>query len=219
VRNIGTRTRGLFITLEGVEGCGKSTQAKKLAARLRKSGYRVVETREPGGTPFAERIRTLLLEASREPIAAECEAHLIYAGRSQHVARVIRPALQQGAVVLCDRFSDSTLAYQGYGRQLDLKTLETLNHIATGHVSPDLTLLLDLPVSIGLARRRRGRHLNRLDRESRQFHQRVRKGYLELAARFPRRIKVIDGNMDPETVEEEIAKVVNGVLSKRRMSS
>ena len=213
-----TLRRGIFITLEGIEGCGKSTQAKKLAARLRKDGYRVVETREPGGTPFAERVRALLLNTLPEPIAPECEAHLICASRSQHVARVIRPALQGGAVVLCDRFSDSTMAYQGYGRQLDLEVLERLNRFATGKVAPDLTLLLDLPISTGLARRRRERHLNRLDREASGFYQRVRNGYLELAARCPRRIKVINANPDPETVEAEITKIVTRFLNKRRRS-
>lgn len=213
-----TRKRGFFITLEGIEGCGKSTQAKRLAAHLRSDGYRIVETREPGGTPFAECIRALLLDSASEPIAPECEAHLICASRSQHVARIIRPALRKGAVVLCDRFSDSTMAYQGYGRQLDLKNLETLNRIATGTVAPDLTLLLDLPVSIGLARRRRERYRNRLDREPRGFYERVRNGYLQLAARHPRRIKIIDANPDPEAVEEEIARVVKGFLTKRRIS-
>jgi len=207
-----TRRQGILITLEGVEGCGKSTQAKKLAAHLRRDGYRVVETREPGGTRFAERIRNLVLNASKEPIAPECEAHLICASRSQHVARVIRPALQQGAVVLCDRFSDSTVAYQGYGRGLPLDGLMYLNRFATGRVVPDLTLLLDLPVATGLARRRRGLHQNRLDREAHAFYQRVRNGYLELAERYPRRIKVINATPDPQTVAAAIEKIVTRFL-------
>jgi len=209
------RHRGVFITLEGIEGCGKSTQASRLAKRLRKVGYRVVETREPGGTPLAERIRNVLLGSSAEPVTPECEAHLILAGRSQHVAQVISPALQNGAMVLCDRFSDSTVAYQGYGRGLDLKALVRLNRFATGGLAPDLTLLLDLPIATGLARRRREQNQNRLDREARSFYQRVRNGFLELAAQQPLRIKVIDARPDPDTVEQEVAIIVTRYLGKR----
>ena len=208
------RHRGVFITLEGVEGCGKSTQASRLAKRLREEGYRVVETREPGGTPLAERIRDVLLSSSAEPVTPECEAHLILAGRSQHVAQVISPALQNGAMVICDRFSDSTLAYQGYGRGLDLRALVRLNRFATEGLAPDLTLLLDLPIAAGLARRRREQDQNRLDRETRSFYQRVRNGFLELAAEQPRRIKVIDATPDPDTVEREVAIIVTRFLEK-----
>ena len=169
------RTQGLFITLEGPEGSGKSTQIRYLNTALRKAGYLVVQTREPGGTPIAEAIRNvLLLSASREPIAAQTEALLILAARCQHVTHFIRPALERGAVVLCDRFSDSTIAYQGYARGLSLAWLEAGNAAATGGLKPDLTLLLDLPVSVGLARRRNDRGMqNRLDRESERFHRRV----------------------------------------------
>ena len=207
--------RGVFITLEGIEGCGKSTQASRLAKRLREEGYRVVETREPGGTPLAERIREVLLSSSTEPVTPECEAHLILAGRGQHVAQVISPALQNGAIVICDRFSDSTLAYQGYGRGLDLGALVRLNRFATGGLAPDLTLLLDLPIAVGLARRRREQDQNRLDREARSFYQRVRSGFRELATRSPRRIRMIDAKPDPDRVEAEIAGIVEGFLKRR----
>lgn len=213
------RRRGLFITFEGIEGCGKSTQAARLAQGLREAGYRVVETREPGGTPLAERTRALLLGASAEPVAPECEAFLILAGRSQHVTQVIRPALDAGAVVLCDRFADSTLAYQGYARGLNLRTLQTLNRFATGGMIPDLTLLLDLPVAIGLERRRREKDQNRLDREATVFHQRVRKGFLALAARQPRRIKVIDASRAPDSVAREVASIVTRHLTRRKIGA
>ena len=209
------RRRGVFITLEGIEGCGKSTQASRLAKRLREDGYRVVETREPGGTPLAERIRDVLLSASAEPVTPECEAHLILASRSQHVAQVVSPALQHSAIVICDRFSDSTLAYQGYGRGLDLRALVRLNRFATGGLAPDLTLLLDLPIATGLARRRREQGQNRLDREARSFYQRVRNGFLELAAEHPRRIRIIDATPDPDTVEGEATIIVTQFLEKR----
>lgn len=217
--------RGLFLTFEGVEGSGKTTQCQRLAKVLREGGYRVVETREPGGTPFAERIRTILLGSPggplpAEPIAPECEAYLILACRSQHVARVIQPALTEGAVVLCDRFSDSTFAYQGYGRRLDLRTLHTLNRFATGGLAPDLTLLFDIPVQTGLARRRQAElESNRLDRETRQFHERVRRGFLELAAREPRRINVLDGRADPETVAAQVVEIVRRFLKTRPASN
>jgi dTMP kinase len=209
------RRRGIFITLEGVEGCGKSTQATRLARTLRGRGYGVVETREPGGTPLAERIRDVLLSSPDEMVSPACEAHLIFAARSQHVAQLIGPALSKDCIVLCDRFTDSTLAYQGYGRGLRLPDLERLNRFATDGLVPDLTLLLDVPITVGLARRRREREQNRLDREARSFHQRVRTGFLKLADRNPRRIKIVDAQPGPDAVEAEIARIVEGLLKNR----
>jgi dTMP kinase len=213
--------RGVLITFEGVEGSGKSTQCARLAKLLREAGYRVLETREPGGTPLAERIRDIFLASTTganiaEPMTPECEALLVYACRSQHVAHVIAPALWEGAVVLCDRFVDSTLAYQGYGRALNLAALRSLNRFATDGLMPDLTLLFDVPVGIGLARRRRERdtELNRLDRETHRFHERVRRGFLTLARRTPRRIKVLDGTHDPATVAAQVAAIAKKFLSK-----
>lgn len=215
--------RGVLITFEGVEGSGKSTQCARLAKLLREAGYRVLETREPGGTPLAERIRDIFLASTvgakiAEPMRPECEALLVCACRSQHVAHVIEPALREGVVVLCDRFVDSTLAYQGYGRALDLTALRSLNRFATDGLMPDLTLLFDVPVRIGLARRRRERdtELNRLDRETRRFHERVRRGFLELARTAPRRIKVLDGTPDPAMVAARVAALVTKFLSKSR---
>lgn len=198
--------RGLFITLEGPEGSGKSTQIRHLATTLRKAGYKVVATREPGGTPVAEAIRhVLLLSKQKEPISAKTEALLILAARSQHVAQVIRPALLRGAVVLCDRFSDSTMAYQGFGRGLDRGWLEQANAVAADGLQPDLTLLLDLPAAVGLARRRSSRGgQNRLDREAARFHRLVRQGFLKLAEQARGRITVVKADRSVEQVRAEI---------------
>ena len=213
--------RGQFITLEGPEGSGKSTHIRHLATALRLSGFRVVQTREPGGTVVAEAIRhTLLRSSSREQITPVAESLLIFAARSQHVRHVIEPALQRGSIVLCDRFSDSTLAYQGFARGLDLAWLQMANSMATNGCSPDLTLLLDVPVHIGLSRRRKsGGKQNRLDLESVRFHRLVRKGFLALAARSPRRIKVIRADRSEEKTRAEIEAVVLGWLRTRRHGS
>ena len=217
--------RGLLITVEGVEGSGKTTKCARLAKRLREAGHRVLETREPGGTPLAEQIRSLFLGTAAgterdEPIIPESEALLVFACRSQHVSQVIEPAVRQGVIVLCDRFLDSTLAYQGYGRGLDVKTLRTLNRFATKGLAPALTLLFDLPAQTGLARRRRNDlELNRLDRETKRFHERVRRGFLALAAQEPRRIKVLDARVDPDRVEAVAWTLVQRCLAKHQKVS
>jgi dTMP kinase len=211
--------RGLFITLEGIEGCGKSTQTRLLGKFLRSAGYVIVETREPGGTPLAEHIRSLLLDRGGEPVAPETEAFLIFAARRQHVSQVIEPALAQGAIVLCDRFSDSTLAYQGYARGLSLSMLRSLNRLATRAVTPHLTLLFDLPVDRGLARRRSASVQNRLDRESLPFHRKVRAGFLDLAKQHPTRIKVVPAGSAQDTVARTVAQIVGPVLSTYRRAA
>ena len=211
--------RGLLLTVEGPEGSGKSTQIPYLATALRKAGYAVVQSREPGGTPVAEAIRkVLLLSPSQERITAETEALLIFAARSQHVAHVIRPALERGAIVLCDRFSDSTLVYQGFARGLNLKWLRAADAIATGGLNPDLTLLLDLPVVVGLARRRTARgKQNRLDHESERFHRLVRRGFLTLAKQSAGRITIIKANRPMEDVRADLeAFVLRWVFTHRR---
>ena len=215
------QTRGLFITLEGVEGSGKSTQICHLAKVLTKAGYRVLQTREPGGTATAEAIRHILLTASsKEPVTPQAEALLILAARSQHVTHLIEPALQNGTVVLCDRFSDSTLAYQGFARGLDLQWLKEANEVATNGLAPDLTLVLDLPISVGLARRRADRgQQNRLDREAERFHRKVRRGFLALAAEEPGRMKVVNANRPPQEVRDELTEIVLGWIVKPRRSS
>jgi dTMP kinase len=210
--------RGLFITLEGIEGCGKSTQARLLGEYLRSQGLVTVETREPGGTPLAEKIRSAMLDRADEPVAAETEAFLVFAARRQHVAQVIEPALARGAIVLCDRFSDSTLAYQGYARGLNVSLLERLNRLASHAVTPDLTLLFDLPVATGLARRRSAAETNRLDRESLRFHHKVRAGFLDLATRHPKRMKVVPARASKETVARAVTRIVAPMLSRVRQA-
>jgi dTMP kinase len=211
-------TRGLFITLEGVEGSGKSTQIRHLAKMLTQKGYSVLQTREPGGTATAEAIRRILLTpSSHEPVTPEAEALLILAARSQHVTHVIMPALRRGTVVLCDRFSDSTLAYQGFGRGLDLQWLRAANSVASGGLTPDLTLVLDLPVSVGLARRRADRgQENRLDRETEHFHRKVRRGFLALADEEPARMTIVNANRTAQEVRDELSEIVIGCVIRLR---
>jgi len=212
-----SHTAGTFITLEGTEGSGKSTQAARLARALRAEGYAVLLTREPGGTPAAEQLRAVLLKNNSESLAAETEAFVILAARRQHVDHVIAPALQQGAIVVCDRFVDSTLAYQGYARGLDLKTLRTMNRWATGGLAPDLTLLFDLPVATGLRRRQRdAAGQNRLDRETKRFHENVRSGFLQLARKEPRRIKPVNAARTPDRIAEDVRTLVFNWLGRRR---
>jgi dTMP kinase len=214
------RTPGLFITLEGIEGSGKSTQISHLANVLTQAGHTVLKTREPGGTATAEAIRHILLTShSQEPITPQTEALLIFAARCQHVTHLIMPALRQGTLVLCDRFSDSTLAYQGFARGLDLQWLRAANAIATGGLTPDLTLVLDLPVSAGLARRRADLgQQNRLDRETERFHRKVRRGFLALAAEEPARMKIVNANRPVERVQDEITEIVLGWMARPRRS-
>lgn len=198
--------RGIFITLEGGEGAGKSTLQGSLAAAFTRAGREVVVTREPGGTALGKRLRKELLNGGHVEAAAEL---LLYAAdRAQHVAEVIRPALERGAVVVCDRFSDSTVAYQGYGRKLDKKTIATLNGLAQQGVRPDLTLWLDVPVAVGLARTRRRGANDRLEGEAVAFHERVRKGFKVIAKAAPKRVVRIDAAQSAEAVATEALKVL-----------
>ncbi len=205
--------KGLLISLEGVEGCGKSTQARLLARRLRQEGRKVVATAEPGGTRLGKGIRSSLL-ASGNRIHPLAEWLLFEADRAQHVRDVILPGLKRGAVVVCDRFSDSTRAYQGLGRGLGLNFVDRLDRVATGGLKPRLTFVLDLPVGEGLARARRRGRLTRLDMEKVRFHEKVRSAYLVLATREPGRIKVIDGRLGRQEAAEAIYRHVNRLLSR-----
>nr|WP_298109446.1 dTMP kinase [uncultured Pseudomonas sp.] len=195
---------GLFITLEGPEGAGKSTNRDYLAACLGELGIEVLLTREPGGTPLAERIRELLLAPSDEPMAADTELLLVFAARAQHLAQVIRPALARGCVVLCDRFTDATYAYQGGGRGLSQARIATLENFVQGELRPDLTLVFDLPVEIGLARAAARGQLDRFEREARSFFEAVRQTYLQRAAAEPQRYRIVDAAQPLEQVQQAL---------------
>lgn len=203
---------GLFVTFEGGEGSGKSTQIERLAERLKRRGLDPVVTREPGGTTLGEGARALLLDPAHKP-DARTEVFLLEAARAELVASVISPALAAGRAVLCDRYADSTLAYQGGGRGLDHETLAAINRFATGGLVPDLTFLFDLAPAIGLSRRNEAGDTNRLDREPEAFHARVRARYLELAAGEPQRFIVIDAAEPPEALAERIATAVEQRLA------
>ena len=197
--------RGLFITIEGIDGAGKSTQARLLAEWLRERGAEVLLTREPGGTKLGERLRAVLLDG-QAAVSAAAELFLYAADRAQHVEEVIRPALGEGRTVVCERYADSTAAYQGYGRRLDLDFVHQVNRFATGGLEPDLTLLLDLPVEV--ARQRMAQTPDRLEREDAGFHTRVAAGYRELARAQPQRVRVVDATPEPREVFRNVTRVV-----------
>jgi dTMP kinase len=206
----------MFITLEGPEGSGKSSHMAPLAEALRQAGFDVVVTREPGGTPIGDEIRDTLLNLKNTAMHPTTEILLFQASRSQHVYELILPAIQEGKVVLCDRFADSTMAYQGYGHQTDLKELAQIIHFATGGLQPDLTLLLDVDIEIGLKRRSSDQESwNRLDAKEKAFHQRVRSGYLEMAHVQPDRWVVVDASQPLEQVQQTLVQLVLDRLANR----
>jgi dTMP kinase len=208
-----TGVKGFFITLEGPEGSGKSTHAPRLAEYLRSKGRDVLLTREPGGTAIGDQIRAILNDHANTAMHPRAEILLFCASRAQLVSRMIRPHLARGGTVVCDRYSDSTLAYQGYGHGLDLGILRTISNFATEQLAHDLTLLLDLPVEIGLARRRRSdSDWNRLDALEVEFHRRVRQGYLDLSREEPGRWTRIDAEQPEEEVWNAILKAVSARL-------
>lgn len=214
-------TRGRFITFEGGEGCGKSTQVRRLAERLGHSGVDVVLTREPGGTRLAERVRSLLKDELEDPPCDRSELLLFLAARAQLVRNVIRPALAAGRWVVSDRFSDSTFAYQGYGRGLPLGFLREANDFACGGLVPDLTILLDVPPEVAAARMREreaatGVQADRLERAGGEFHARLRAGFLEMAAAEPGRIVRIDAAGTPDEVERRVADAVGIKVGRAR---
>ena len=199
----------MFISFEGIDGCGKSTQIARLAEFMRQAGYPVLLTREPGGTPIGEQIRTVISDLQNTDMVKRTEILLFQASRAQLVEQVIKPHLQQGDLVLCDRYADSTLAYQGYGyQQFDPSTLRPIIQFATGSLKPDLTLLFDLDVEVGLRRRATGGEWNRLDALDLEFYQRVRNGYLEMARAEPERWVVIDATPPVEPVELAVREIV-----------
>ena len=209
-----------LISFEGGDGSGKTTQLKLLDNYLASRGKLCLSTREPGGTTLGEMIRKILLEAGKVEIAYPTELFLYLADRAQHVHEVIRPALASGRLVLCDRFTDSTLAYQGYGRGVDLDMLRRLNQVASHGITPDVTFLLDCPVEVGLSRTAQrnmnlksgGSREDRFEQERADFHERVRRGFLELARAEPQRIYVLDASRPTEEVHHEIKKIVDEKL-------
>ncbi|RMH72260.1 MAG: dTMP kinase [Gemmatimonadetes bacterium] len=197
--------QGLFITFEGIEGSGKSTQIQLLAERLQAQNYTCVVTREPGGTALAEKIRDLLLDPEHTTMSPRAELLLYAASRNQHLHEKIIPALERGDIVICDRFYDSTTAYQGAGRVLEPALIQTVTDVAVGSHRPDLTFFIDVPVAVGLDRiRQRHGQLDRLESETLDFHERVREGYLAIAQNEPERVVLIDGMQPIPAVQQQI---------------
>lgn len=206
--------RGRFVTFEGVEGAGKSTQLRRLGAALTARGIEVETTREPGGTPLAEELREILLAPRDEPMDARAELLLIFAARCQHLWTRIVPALQRGRWVLCDRFTDASYAYQGAGRELGDAAVGLLEEFVQGELRPDLTIVLDLPVSAGMARLQgRGVAFDRFERERIDFFERIRCAYLRRAAAQPRRYRVIDADDTPEAVFQAVSSAIDDLLN------
>jgi dTMP kinase len=211
--------QGRFITFEGGEGAGKSTQLARAAAWLRTRAVEVVETREPGGTPRAERLREMLLERGSEPMPSSCELLLMFAARATHLENLVLPSVRRGAWVLCDRFTDATYAYQGGGRGLPLGQIDALVQIVHAGVQPDLTILLDLPVEVGMARARLRNGAggpDRFETERREFFERVREAYLERARCQPGRFRVIDAVGSPEQVFDAVRACLEPFLTGPR---
>lgn len=220
------RLPGRFLTFEGIDGCGKTTQLKLLARALRRRGLSVLVTREPGGTPLGERIRGLLLRRRSAGMEARTEVLLMFASRAQNVAEVIRPALARGDIVLCDRFTDASLAYQGYGRGVDLAFIRQLDRFACQGLKPDRTFVLDINprTSVRRARRRNTaarRDEGRFELEARAFHDRVRRGYHSLAWQEPRRVKLIPGEDSIESIHQKVLALATPLLlaARRRKAS
>ncbi|HYA94385.1 MAG TPA: dTMP kinase [Thermodesulfobacteriota bacterium] len=209
----------LFITFEGVEGSGKTSQIQRLKKYLTQKGIPCRITREPGGCPIGEKVRKILLNPDHREMVPTTELFLYEAARAQHVKEVLKPFLKKGGVILCDRFCDATLAYQGYGRRIELKWIDRLNRLSSQGIKPDVTFLLDCPSDVGLNRAlQRNRALKqereeRFEREEIQFHRRVRKGYLAIARKEPHRVKVIDTREGEEKVFEKIRKIIDNLTS------
>lgn len=199
--------RGCFVTFEGIDGAGKSTQLEWVRQLLIKRGLAVTVTREPGGTALGERLRDILLH-SKEKVLPETEALLMFAARREHIDKVIGPALERGEVVLCDRFTDATIAYQGGGSGVDIDKLETLERWVQGDLQPDLTLYFDLPVEVAKQRIQDQRKSDRFERETDDFFERVRQAYLARARAHPQRIRVIDANAKAEVINKQIQDIV-----------
>jgi dTMP kinase len=207
--------KGVFISFEGIEGTGKSTQAKLLAEYLRGQGYGVIQTMEPGGTKISMKIRELLLSLDSREMEHATELLLYNAARVQHIKEVIIPALERGDIVITDRFSDSTVAYQGFARGIDLQLIESLDMISTSKLRPDITILLDIDVKTGLARNRALNKNDRLELEDISFHEKVRKGFIQIAAMNPERVRLVDCSEGLEEVHRKVVKIISVFLEER----
>ena len=201
--------QGLFITFEGVDGCGKTTQMKLLSKYLQDKGYEVVITREPGAKGLGEKIREILLHYDGE-VSSRAESFLFLADRAQHIDKIINPAVENGKIVLCDRHTDSTIAYQGYGRGVDINELKMLNNLATGSRKPDFTFVFDIDIETSMSRV--GKEKDRMESAGIEFFEKVRNGYLEIAKREPERVKVIDSTRSIDVIEGDIRRIVNAEL-------
>lgn len=216
------KRKGFFITVEGCEGCGKSTQSELLKQYLKQKGLKVVLTREPGGSIVAEQVRNILLNPKTK-ISPVCELMLYESARAQHVEEIIKPNLEKGNIVICDRFTDSTLAYQGYARKIDLKTIEKLNDIATCSIKPDLTIYLDIKPYIGIQKAKSAsekksfKNGDRIERENIVFHNAVRRGFLALAKKFPNRIKTVKTNSVIEKTQRDVNKKIDKFFIKKKV--
>lgn len=206
------KQKGLFITFEGADGCGKSTQLSLLQKYLEEKGFEVIVTREPGAKGLGQEIRKLLLHYD-DYISPKCEAFMFLADRAQHIDTIIKTAVDEGKIVLCDRHTDSTIAYQGYGRGEDIEKLKFLNNLATGEFNPDLTLVYD--VDIETAQKRRGNDRDRMEQAGKDFQIKVQNGYKKIAEIEPERVKIIDAKPDIETVFEQTKKIVEQFIKKR----
>ena len=209
-------SRGLFITVEGGEGVGKSTNIRFLQEQLAERGIDCCLTREPGGTPLAESIRELLLQQREENVSVSAELLLIFAARAQHLAQVILPALERGAWVICDRFTDATYAYQGGGRRMPVDHIAELEQLVQGELRPDATLLLDAPISVGMQRAGERGNLDRFETEETAFFERVRECYLARAAAEPQRFRVVDTNRDLEAIQVELSGLLDDLELRYR---
>lgn len=199
------KNKGLFITFEGIDGCGKTTQLNLLAEYLKQKGLEVVITREPGATGLGKKLREILLNYDGE-VSPNCESFLFLADRAQHIDTLVKPSIEAGKIVLCDRHTDSTVAYQGYGRGLDLERIKMLNNLATSGIKPDLTFVFDIDVKTGQSRV--GKTKDRMESAGIDFHNKVRNGYLEIAKQEPERVKVINSNDNIENIFEQVKKYI-----------
>jgi dTMP kinase len=208
--------KGLFITFEGPEGSGKSTQASLAADSLRSRGYKVLHTSEPGGTALGKKVREIILEKDEIPMGSLAELFLFEADRAQHVREVIRPAIRDKKIVICDRFNTATFAYQGYGLGMDMDLINRVDDAATGALKPDLTVLLDIDIKLGMSRAHARSSADRMEKRGEDFHRKVREGYLDLASRDAERIKVIEVAEDIDRTREKVEKEIYGLIERHK---